>query len=135
MNDKQILTLEAGKFYRTRDGRKAQVAGVNPFHDNAFCYVGWICGEGGNIGWKEGGKNGCNSNLDLVAEWVDPKRIKGWIAIGHQQNIHVPHFRTSNCFENAELAKQMFRSDYKVEPDACIEIHVLEGQGLKGEAA
>lgn len=65
------LTIEAGKFCRTRDGRKALVKyngtdGLYPFaHDN---------GCGGFHGISRDGKSCINRDgADLVAEWVEPE--------------------------------------------------------------
>lgn len=74
----QAMQLEAGKYYKTRDGRKAFVASVmlpNPFgrstiyvirgYDNSTSRAcSWT-----SIGTEHDGRNGPN---DLVSEWIDP---------------------------------------------------------------
>lgn len=120
---KQTLTIEAGKFYRTREGQKAFVAGIVPGMKTDWPIMGWIIAGARNVQviWhldgSDGGKN------DLVAEWVEPKRIKGKMFI-------------------CQSASGTFGSYISDEPRdplgakiiACIEIDVLEGAGL-GEAA
>ena len=121
MNDKQTLTLEAGKFYRTRNGRKAFVGCENPFADGSTLRVfGYIEGAGIAI-WRTDGcyfSDGAAASSDLVAEWVEPKRIKGWVNIDEDY-----------CAYRYDTRKQ---ADAKASKDriACIEIDVLEGEGL-----
>jgi hypothetical protein len=73
------MQLEAGKFYRTRDGRKAYVAHlVNPFLRRDFCIGGYIEDEGDELfTWNKNGRFsddrvGFEHPSDLVAEWTDP---------------------------------------------------------------
>jgi len=64
------LKIEAGKFYRTRDGRK-----VGPMRDDWF-NAEWrfhvSSGAGTGLLWNAEGKNylGMETNSDLVAEWT-----------------------------------------------------------------
>lgn len=63
------LQIEAGKYYRTRDGRK-----VGPMEKWAL--GGWHVAEGSFSGglWKSDGTawyNGSSDSPDLIAEWVD----------------------------------------------------------------
>ncbi len=136
MNDTK-LQLEAGKFYRTRDGKKAYVCGslgANPFTgQKKSCPVqGYIEGHGQTSWTEQGGYVvGEDNGYDLIAKWVEPKRIKGWIAIGGSDFGTV---QTSHCLETKTEACGVFEDDYRRKPLACIEIDVLEGQGLEGEA-
>lgn len=60
------LTIEAGKFYRARDGRK--VGPMAPYDHHPLEWTD------GNLVWTEGGaywRFGPVSHLDLVSEWVD----------------------------------------------------------------
>lgn len=67
------LTIEAGKFYKTRDGRRVgpMEAGVwgRVFYDASHSITSQT--------WSEHGSfiPGLDSNLDLVAEWVDEPAI------------------------------------------------------------
>jgi hypothetical protein len=74
------MKIEAGKFYTTRDGRKAYVAtDSNPFcaSDPSPC-IGWVDGEeyvfsNCNEGWTTTGRyhdESRQSEFDLVSEWV-----------------------------------------------------------------
>ncbi|MBP2564514.1 hypothetical protein J2766_001073 [Agrobacterium tumefaciens] len=126
MNEAQTLTLEAGRYYRTRDGRKAYVAGFNPFskeEDRANAVSGWI--EDGNCLWCRSGQYWKNktSDFDLVAEWVEPKRIQGKMYI----------YEGSAGVHGGYLSDHL-QLPYGAKVLAVIEIDVLEGHGL-GEAA
>lgn len=57
------LTIEAGKFYRARDGRK-----VGPIE--AYDYGYWHV-RGTNDLWRADGTECVHSSADLIAEWVD----------------------------------------------------------------
>jgi len=67
--DKPALTIETGKFYRTRDGRK-----VGPMRRQAF---GWVASKRiiatDQCDWYEGGNFSLyrDREHDLIAEWVD----------------------------------------------------------------
>lgn len=61
------LTIEAGRYYKTRDGRK-----VGPMRSDA---KGWLYTHIDGIARSfrvDGGKHQSDSNLDLVAEWQEP---------------------------------------------------------------
>lgn len=59
------MQIEAGKFYRTRDGRK-----VGPMRDNCNTVFKWRSGE---QTWTDEGSfnHGWEANNDLIAEWTD----------------------------------------------------------------
>ena len=74
------MKIEAGKFYKTRDGRKARIycldGGSLPIHggvlyENGFCPCQWL--EDGRFDTYE-------SRADLVSEWTEPKpRMLAWM--------------------------------------------------------
>jgi hypothetical protein len=72
------LKLEAGKYYRTRDKRRAYVAAVGcPFGGAQECEqgIGWIEGSGEHS-WTTSGRffgDKEEANADLVAEWREPR--------------------------------------------------------------
>lgn len=92
------LTIEAGKFYKTRDGRK-----VGPAED--YCIHGWSGWSFGEFIYQRDGKHGdgddnhnprCIPNqprLDIIAEWVDEPAASS--------------AKASN--DNAEPAKPIFK--------------------------
>ncbi|MGO7756840.1 hypothetical protein ACC761_06405 [Rhizobium ruizarguesonis] len=135
MNDKQTLTLEAGKFYRTESGKKAYVAAASFFGEigngiNPYTVCGFIEGCGA-VSWTWEGKQvvGCDSLGDLVAEWTESKRIKGWVNIRLVEggvNFGVVHDTQAAALSKKDVREPVF---------ACIEIDVLEGAGLEGEVA
>jgi hypothetical protein len=140
MNDKQTLTLEAGKYYRTRAGMKAYISGATPdgfANDDADGkFAGFINGVGARS-WSEDGTyiEGGEDGYDLVAEWVEPKRIKGWVNVysaGHSESPYGNSPRGGVYSTKEEANRSVL---YGVERIACIEIDVLEGCGLNGEAA
>jgi len=138
---KQTLTIEAGKYYRTRSGRTAFVAAVtlpnpNTGENRIYPALGYI--EGRDETWKLSGANmsGRTHDDDLVAEWVEPKRIKGWISVAGNISKHDPI-----------IDGKLYAGSLTIWPTrqeaiegstgallACIEIDVLEGDGL-GEVA
>lgn len=65
----QPLTIQAGKFYRTRDGRK--VGPMKPWDPESD----WDFESRGYL-WKRDGTNydGPGCDHDLIAEWTDPPR-------------------------------------------------------------
>lgn len=116
------LQLEAGKYYRTRGGEKAFVGTKAPFGSvhKSYVFLGHIEGREFCYSWAENGKYSVSKDgLDLVAEWVEPKRIKGKVLLwGNSEARFLPdgkrsYFDMSGCV-------------------ASIEIDVLEGQGLEG---
>ncbi|WP_322884149.1 hypothetical protein U8C35_06360 [Sinorhizobium medicae] len=135
MNEANTLTLETGKYYRTRDGKKAYVYGVNPFATvgGEHEVVGVIDGYGQETWHRDGhwfsqGDKPC----DLVAEWVEPKRIKGWVnvypgVIGDMPSKVI----VNNCLHETRGDADAHAMSIRI---ACIEIDVLEGHGLQGEA-
>lgn len=64
------LTIEAGKFYKTRDGRKVGPAkkGVPSFIDKAY---GWTVGTDYYVSDGRFYEHAAQTESDLVAEWVD----------------------------------------------------------------
>ncbi|MBZ9674537.1 hypothetical protein [Mesorhizobium sp. ES1-1] len=129
------LQLEAGKYYRTRDGRKAVVVGLSPFEGTGETFVaaGYIETEPTVMTWSMDGffsptRN--NHHRDLVAEWVEPKRIKGFVAlwdIGHGGSL------IAGC-SHVYLTLDAAKAEGFCGVIAYVEIDVLEGQGLDGEA-
>ncbi|TBG41875.1 hypothetical protein ELG77_08880 [Rhizobium leguminosarum] len=135
MNDKQSLTLEVGKYYRMRNGRKAIVtcdSGANPFggEDDKFPLNGYADGFEAGICWTAKGKtSGWNSECDIIGAWVEPQRIMGWLAICSADNGQII-YPGRQMHPTAAIALE-------ANPNAiaCIEIDVLEGAGLEGEVA
>lgn len=68
------LTIEAGKFYKTKSGIKATILGRIPGKDIAVGYVTTLCDGVISGSWKvfEGENRENDSLLDLVSPWVDP---------------------------------------------------------------
>ena len=118
------LKLEAGKCYRTRDGRKASleevktVSRVEYEHTEA---LGSIRGDRRWVSWDGFGRlYGCQkSGSDLVEEWREP--IEAWLLMpnnGFSNSIH-PTKR------DAEKALKTLRGFSSSAPGARI-IHVVE---------
>ena len=96
------MKIEAGKYYRTRDGRKAYVSAVileNPFGSPRFeCDYpcrGFI-EDSGYSSWQLNGKwaHENNDSTDLVAEWSDE-----------------PEYRPFNDAELRELVGRVLSKD------------------------
>jgi hypothetical protein len=74
------MNIEAGKYYRTRDGKKAYVAARIPdeITDGEYLFIGWIRyaeDDWGSETWCDGGRYLCSGNGssadDLCVEWTD----------------------------------------------------------------
>lgn len=68
------LKIEAGKFYKTRDGRKAKIE--RSHYGDSYDFVATVEGLPGNKVYKKDGKHGSrwianNSSDDLIAEWIN----------------------------------------------------------------
>lgn len=122
------MKLEAGKFYKTLDGRKAYVAqtGITfpgSEHGRAIGYVPMKDENGYDPHfWFEDG-TASNKPHEILSEWQEPKRIKGWM------NIE----QSTNCRAIGNVIwPTKEKADSVADPErlACIEIDVLEGQGL-----
>lgn len=61
------LTIQAGKFYKTRDGRKV---GPMLVYDDEYFHVR-SGSEFGSVIWREDGSAAWHRDPDLIAEWVD----------------------------------------------------------------
>lgn len=77
-------TPRAGKFYRTRDGRKARIyatdgSGNYPVHGALLCPDGWM-----EETWQLDGRNygGEEKSRDLISEWIErpewPAGMPAW---------------------------------------------------------
>lgn len=90
------MKIEVGKYYKTRDGRRAFVAGHtldNPFvkHAAKWRFIGYLSGEPDQYVWGEGGEDFCDGNerpLDLVSEWREPRTEAATI------------YLNTNCYKN-----------------------------------
>jgi hypothetical protein len=85
------LKLEAGKFYKTRDGRRAYVAAVleNPLgHVGEYHAAGFI----GNYHcfWTINGRNYLHSGpSDLIEEWREPRE---WTVYVCEDDLRYSHY-------------------------------------------
>lgn len=82
------MKLEIGKYYTTRDGRKARIYAVDG--DKNWRVHGAILegGEWCHAAWRGNGKamwNGHEVDTDLVSEWTDPgpRRLAWTDSNGH----------------------------------------------------
>lgn len=74
------MKIEAGKFYKTREGRRAYISGVvavNPFDDErpwVYPVAGYVNGCVNILSWTDEGFFYLDkeiSHLDLIAEWEE----------------------------------------------------------------
>lgn len=131
------MKIEAGKLYRTRDGRKVWViATATPAEVGAVLQpvVGWIAGRGVVDTWSTAGEyahTGTEDRADLVAEWVEQIEVERWVLVcarshaGYSQGQEMIHAYSS--LEMAEDAQCR-----RVEPDAW-EVVRLTGKTGKTE--
>lgn len=95
------MKLEVGKFYKTRDGRKAEVVYINEELKDSYTVYFLVDGDGHLISCSlEGSYYGDDEahESDLVSEWKEPERVTGWM------NIY------TNCLASAGYSGQQIRS-------------------------
>lgn len=98
------LTIEAGKEYRMRNGKKALVCAVLPPHPAGlqgadYAVKGYMLDKPDECTWQlDGGYciGSPGSAYDLVAPWRDLVSVKGWI------NVYVGS--TSYIYDTEEAA-------------------------------
>ena len=79
----ETLKIEAGRYYKTRDGRKAFVMYVasNPFQDEQPHYFGFV--DDMSLAWNQKGFCGFDGvtpdKHDLIAPWTEPRKFKLWV--------------------------------------------------------
>ena len=85
------MKIEVGKFYKTRDGRKARIYaldGLGRYHVHGAILKGdrWVVETWANTGvetWANTGEYYCSvvsSGSDLISEWKEPKpRFLAWV--------------------------------------------------------
>lgn len=81
-----MLKIEAGKFYRTRSGRKVFVGAVflpGPWGDRLnYPVKGWIQGNATMLAWRECGAFSSADRPDyndLVEEWREPTSLMAYL--------------------------------------------------------
>jgi hypothetical protein len=85
MSEGKPLKIEAGKYYKTRDGRKAFVAAVaiNPFGTTPVYPVWGFIGND-DYYWAESGeyyfRDRDPNPLDIISEWKEPVVVKRYVA-------------------------------------------------------
>lgn len=110
------MKIESGRYYKTRDGRKAYVAAIleNPFGygNGKYPIVGYIQGKQ-QMCWTASGStrvNCCEDFDDLVADWVEPVS-KTFVAILYR----MPHGTVNYCCFNDQAAVDYFKSQYRAD--------------------
>ncbi|MHC2315172.1 hypothetical protein ACVIHC_002218 [Bradyrhizobium diazoefficiens] len=119
------LKIESGKFYRTSGNLKALCVGQ--LKDGRFvfeCLNDMPRNKDQIIFGDQDGKTAANDSWQIVAEWKEPKRIHGFINI-YRGGEAIGGLRDTKEEANERALKGRI---------ACIEIEVLEGQGLDGSA-
>lgn len=74
------MNIEAGKKYRTRDGRVALVGAVNGDAYTTSRVIGWL--DGNAFCWRldgTAGSNGIEADIDLIAEHREPREWFIWV--------------------------------------------------------
>jgi len=124
---KVLMNIEVGKFYKTRDGRKARiyaVDGVKDFPIHGAVYTGndeWC----GTI-WRFGGRSRelVDSSMDLISEWVEPRSGSFWVNVYDIEQTSPAHI--SPAYLSKDLAN---RTAGRLRM-ACVEVKWTEGDGL-----
>jgi hypothetical protein len=121
------MQLEAGKYYRTRDGRKAYVVGSDPFNPSEpFPFVGWIAGCGLRTWTASGAWANFQSDCDLVAPWKEPETETMVLALYRAMN---GHNICSSFYGGPEAARRVI-AGAGGELLALKEVTITEGEGV-----
>jgi len=91
------MKLEVGKFYKTRDGRKAEVVYINESlaeqHQVVIYLEGSTCVSFCKIDGVYSAGYRCGK--DLISEWKEPVRVCGWFNVyPGEDGFELYHFRT-----------------------------------------
>ena len=72
------MKLEAGKYYRTRDGQKAFIGATDPFGNAETHYKAVGFTDGGYCHWAIDGRfwSSKEDGLDIVSEWKEPREFR-----------------------------------------------------------
>ena len=124
----EVLTLQPGRYYRTRDGRKAYVASVgNPFDADYDCpAAGFICGDDVGCEWPLDGGGESETEIDLVEEWRDPPKTK-------TQTIALYEANGTICmlnYDSKEQARDIIEGPCGYKLLAVKEVTLTEGDGM-----
>ena len=124
----EVLTLQPGRYYRTRDGRKAYVASVgNPFDVDYDCpAAGFICGDDVGCEWPLDGCGESETEIDLVEEWRDPPKTK-------TQTIALYEANGTICmlnYDSKEQARDIIEGSCGYKLLAVKEVTLTEGDGM-----
>ena len=115
------MKIEAGKKYRTRDGREALVGAYNPFSAISTQLIGWIgqratswCVDGREYYQDE-------SPCDLMSEIESKHVYERWVNIAKETQRPITYSSKEIADQNAELDRV-----------ACLHIRVEyeDGEGL-----
>ena len=95
------MKLEAGKRYRTRDGREVTISAVNenPYTRKYHYAVGWL-GEKSKSWSRDGFICGDENPLDLIAE-VKPKQAREyWLNLYNEPNRVIAGYHEQEMAHN-----------------------------------
>ena len=107
------VKIEAGKYFRTRNGRKAYVASTSPFKctSSNSVWIGWVEDSSGTaklFGWSVEGNHfveevDAESGFDLVEEWRELFKGEFWgYWLGEEGSAPILH----RCEEDARRHRQ-----------------------------
>ena len=97
------MQLKVNHFYKTRDGRKAEVVYINEGLRDTYM-VSYVIEREDQLhscnpeGYYRQGRS--KSLLDLISEWVEPLRVTGWYSV-YQYKLVGPY----DTEEDAESSK------------------------------
>lgn len=115
------MKIEANKYHKLRDGKKAFVACIRTdVEDSAFPAIGYIEGVSGSVSCGLDGEYvyGQEDDRDIIAEWKEPKTMWANIScVGDEWYLE-------GIYATREKAKER-ASDLVI---ACVK--VTEGEGL-----
>jgi hypothetical protein len=92
-----MLKIEAGKYYRTRDGRKVFViqSGPWPGQEMIFPVAGWLEGAKALKHWScDGTYTNHPTEHDLVEEWKEPASGMAYLRRDATGEVYITSSRT-----------------------------------------
>lgn len=115
------MKVEAGKFYRTRSGRKAFVGAVNTHFEHLQPVVhalGWEADKSGASTWTAHGRvwEEGEDESDLVAEWREPIKGEAWAYV-YDDGDHVFWTSKKSAEELNIDARPIVRIRYEEVPE------------------
>lgn len=78
------LNFEIGKYYKTANCVKVKILETDIPNDKDMMYVMFMS-TGSTAKYNKNGEYVSNKNYNIIGEWKEVKKVKGWIAVIHDR--------------------------------------------------